>query len=164
MTQAGCDQASDLANTLGELEAKCLKLHGVEKAPHLEAGRAVDRRWFPLRDFAGDVKQRLKRLVVTPFLRKKEEEAEKAAIAAISAGAAPETVPQPKITAGTVKRSTALRTQTSAEVEDWKMLMAALAEHPDDEGNRAEHRQRVREGRHCAARDQDHQTKVGREK
>lgn len=129
LTQAGCDQASDLANTLGELEGKCNKLHGVEKAPHLEAGRAVDRKWFGLRDHAAGVKQTLKRLVVTPFLRKKEEEVEKAAIAAVSKGAEPETVPQPKITAGTVKRSTALRTQTSAEVEDWPALMAALADH-----------------------------------
>jgi hypothetical protein len=130
LTQAACDQASDLANTLGELEGKCNKLHGVEKAPHLEAGRAVDRKWFPLRDYAADVKQRLKRLVVTPFLRKKDEEATRAAIAAISSGAAPETMPQSKITAGSSKRSTALRTQTSAEVFNWELLIVALMEHP----------------------------------
>jgi hypothetical protein len=130
LTQAACDQASDLANTLGELSSKCNTLHGFEKAPHLEAGRGVDRKWFPLRDYAGEVKQRLKRLVVTPFLRKKEEEVNAAAIAKISAGAAPETVPQPKITAGTSKRATALRTQTSAEIIDWSKLLEALGEHP----------------------------------
>jgi hypothetical protein len=130
MTQAACDQASDLANTLGELEGKCNKLHGVEKAPHLDAGREVDRKWFPLRDHAAGVKQALKRGVITPFLRRKQDEAIEAQVAAITGGAAPETVPQPKITAGSSKRPTALRTQTSAHVTDWKTLLTALAEHP----------------------------------
>lgn len=125
------DQASDLANTFGELEAKIGALHDIEKQPHLDAGRAVDRKWFGLRDKAADLKRRLKLAVVTPWLKKKSDEAERAKVAAISAGAAPETLPQQRLTAGSSKRATALRTQTSAEVSDWIILIASLVEHPD---------------------------------
>lgn len=129
-TDAICDQASDLGNTFGELEAKVTALHKVEKEPHLEAGRAVDRRWFSLRDQAADLKRRLKLVVVTPFLRKKDEDAAKAKVAAIVAGAEPESLPQQRLTAGSSKRFTALRTQVSAEVTDWAALLAALKDNP----------------------------------
>ncbi len=129
--EAACDQASDLANTFGELETKVARLHVDEKAPYLEAGRTVDRKWFPLRDRAAELKKRLKLIVVTPFLNKKREEAEKANVAAISSGVAPEALPQTRLTAGSSKRPTALRTQTTAEVTDWDALLTALKSHPD---------------------------------
>lgn len=77
------------------------------------------------------MKRRLKLAVVTPWLRFKDEEARKAKVAAISAGAAPETLPHQRTTAGSSKRSTALRTQISAKVNDWGALLAALKDHPD---------------------------------
>lgn len=130
-SQQICDQASDLANTFGELEGKIAGLHKVEKQPHLDAGRAVDTKWFGLRDKAADLKRRLKLIVVTPFLTKKSEDVQEANVAAISAGAAPESLPQQRLTAGSSKRQTALRTQVSAEVTDWAALLAALKDHPD---------------------------------
>lgn len=129
VTEDASDQASDLANTLGEIEGKITQLHRAEKEPHLESGRAVDRRWFGMRDRAAEFKRRLKLIVVTPFLNKKFAEALR--LAAISAGVAPEALPQARLTAGSSKRATALRTQTSAEVADWPALLAALHEHPD---------------------------------
>jgi hypothetical protein len=125
------DQASDLANTFSELEGKIAGLHKSEKAPHLEAGRGVDTKWFGLRDKAADLKRRLKLVVVTPWLNKKTAEADKAAADAIAKGAAPESVPQVRTTAGASKRATALRTQKKAEVTDWGALLAALHEHPE---------------------------------
>lgn len=125
------DQASDLANTLGELEAKCTTLHRAEKEPHLEAGRACDRKWFGLRDHAADLKRRLKAVVVTPWLTKKKEESDRAVAAAIATGAPIETISAPKITAGSSKRSTALRTHYRAEVEDRAKLLDHLKDHPD---------------------------------
>jgi hypothetical protein len=125
------DQASDLANTFGELENKVTALHRAEKQPHLDAGRAVDTKWFGLRDKAADLKRRLKAAVVTPFLTKKADEVAKANVAAIASGTAPEALPQQRLTAGSSKRQTALRTQTSAEVTDWPALLAALKDHPD---------------------------------
>lgn len=125
------DQASDLANTFGEIEGKIKDLHKAEKEPHLEAGRAVDRKWFTLRDRAEDLKRRLKAVVVTPWLRKKDEDARAAKVAAIRAGAEPESLPQVRTTAGSSKRSTALRTQINAEVTDWRLLITNLTDHPD---------------------------------
>ena len=130
-TQAAADQASDVANTLGELEAMAVKLHKAAKEPHLEAGRAVDRTWFPLRDKAADIKTRLKRLVVTPFLRKQDEERQKTLSAEIAKGTPVEALPQTRTTAGSTKRSTGLRTQRSAEIADYAALLAHLAEHPE---------------------------------
>lgn len=130
-SEAISDQASDLANTFGEIESKIRELHKTEKEPHLEAGRVVDKKWFGLRDLAADLKRRLKLVVVTPFLNKKADEAAKAAQAAVQAGANPETLPQTRITSGSSKRSTALRTQISAEVTDWDAIITALKAHPD---------------------------------
>lgn len=128
---ATSDQASDLANTFGEIEAKIKDLHKAEKEPHLEAGRTVDRKWFTLRDMAADLKRRLKLAVVTPFLNKKADEAHRSSVAAVQAGAAPESLPTTRLTAGSSKRSTALRTQVSAEVTDWEVLLTSLHAHPD---------------------------------
>lgn len=130
-SDAVSDQASDLANTFGELEGKADRLRIAEKAPHLEATRAVDGKWQSIISRAAELKRRLKFVVVTPFLNRKTEEANRVAIAAISSGTAPEALPQPKLTAGASKRPTALRTQTSAEVTDWPVLLATLHEHPD---------------------------------
>lgn len=130
-TDDAVNQASDLAQTLGELEARAVSLHQIEKAPHLEAGRAIDKKWFGLRDLAADFKRRLKAAVITPWLTRKAEQAQAEASKAIASGTAPEALPTVRTTAGTSKRSTALRTQTSAEVTDWQALLYALHEHPD---------------------------------
>lgn len=131
LSQDICDQASDLANTFGEIEAQTKRLHKDEKEPHLEAGRLVDRKWFPLRDRADDLKARLKRIVVTPFLAKKDEDTRKAQIAAVTSGTAPDSLPAPKITAGSSKRSTGLRTYYMAQIEDKAKLLDSLKDHPD---------------------------------
>jgi hypothetical protein len=130
-TDDDCNQASDLAQTFGELEGKISRLHKDEKEPHLEGGRAVDRKWFGLRDRAAELKRRLKAAVVTPFLAKKVEETEKADAAAVLSGADPATLPNVRLTAGSSKRSSALRTYYRAEIEDKTKLLDALKDHPE---------------------------------
>jgi hypothetical protein len=130
-TDDDCNQASDLAQTFGELEGKISRLHKVEKEPFLESGRAVDRKWFGLRDRAAELKRRLKAAVVTPFLAKKVEETEKADAAAVLSGADPATLPSVKLTAGSSKRSTGLRTYYRAQIEDKAKLLDALKDHPE---------------------------------
>lgn len=125
------NRASDLAQALGELEARATALHKVEKEPVLEASRAIDRKWFGLRDRAAEFKIRLKAIVLTPFLLARDKAAKAAAVKAIAAGTPPAELPAQRSTAGTAKRSTALRTQTAAEVVDWDVLLNALREHPD---------------------------------
>lgn len=130
-TEAESDQASDLANTFGELEGKTKDLHKAEKDPHLEAGRVVDRKWFPLRDRAAELKTNLKRVVVTPFLTKKNDEIKKAQTAAVASGVAPDALPQVRTTAGSSKRATGLRTYYRAEITDKAQLLESLKDHPD---------------------------------
>lgn len=128
--QAIADQASDLANTFGELQNKIVDLHKAEKKPHLDAGRAVDGKWFGLRDRAEDLKKRLKAVVVTPWLTKKAQEAEAAKVAALTAGRSVEEAPQVRATAGSSKRSTGLRTHYFALIEDKAKLLDSLKDHP----------------------------------
>ncbi|MCL2452076.1 MAG: hypothetical protein FWD08_00250 [Alphaproteobacteria bacterium] len=129
--QAAADQASDLANTFSELQGKIDNLHKVEKQPFLDGGRAVDKKWFGLRDRADNLKRRLKAVIVGPWLSKKNEEAQAAAAAALAKGTPPEQLPEVKTTAGSSKRSTALRTVATAEVTDWIALLTHVQEHPD---------------------------------
>ncbi|WP_213287540.1 hypothetical protein [Bradyrhizobium sp. sGM-13] len=128
--QALSDQASDLANTFGELQNNIIDLHKKEKAPHLEAGRGVDRKWFGLRDRADDLKKRLKAVVVTPWLTKKAAEAEAAKVAAIQTGKSADEAPQVRVTSGSSKRSTGLRTHYFAVIEDKAKLLDSLKDHP----------------------------------
>lgn len=131
--QAACDQASDVANALGEMEKKADELRTIEKKPHLDAATAADNKWKPFVQKAADLKRKLKMMVVTPFLTKKAEEVQKATVAAVAAGAAPETIPDTKVTAGSSKRSTALRTVSKGEITDVKAFVAFLldANNPD---------------------------------
>lgn len=141
------DQASDVANALGELATRATDLHKVEKAPILEAGRAIDAKWFNLRDLASDWKAKLKLVVVTPFLKAQQEKvaeqqriareaAERAAAAAVAQGENPAVAaakamaenPVPRNTAGSSKRSTGLRNVTSANVTDWVALLTHLSD------------------------------------
>jgi hypothetical protein len=46
------DRAQSLRDLLLKLKGDAEKAHKVEKAPHLEAGRAIDRKWFDIRDMA----------------------------------------------------------------------------------------------------------------
>lgn len=124
------DQASDLANTFGELEKKADRLREDEKAPHLDAGRAVDGKWRTVINRANDLKARLKRYVVTPFLTQQEVEKQKVQAAAVAKGVAPDAVPEVRTTAGSSKRSTGLRTVKSAQIDDYAKLLDHLKEHP----------------------------------
>lgn len=130
-SEAISDQASDLANTFGELESKVITLHKAEKQPHLDASRVCDNKWFRLRDRAADFKRRLKAAVVTPFLAKKAAAVEAANVIAIASGVSPDALPQVKLTAGSIKRSTGLRTYYRAEIEDKAKLIDSLKDHPD---------------------------------
>lgn len=139
--QDAADRASDLANSFGEMEKKVGALHQVEKAPALQTCREIDTKWFALRDLARDLKGRIKLAVVTPWLRKKDDEAralkasaEKAARDAAEAGRPappPMAAAPPRTTAGASKRATALRTYYTAQIEDRAALLTSQKDHPD---------------------------------
>jgi len=129
-TQVEADRASDLANLFGELQKKAIALHKVEKEPHLEAGRSVDKKWFPLRDSADNIKSALKRYVITPFLQAKRAEQAALAEKAEKLGVADRFEPE-QIGAGSLKRTTALRTRKSARIDDIDTLWKHLKGNPE---------------------------------
>jgi len=123
--QNNADRASDLANMIAEIEKRVNGIHKKEKEPSLVAGRIVDRRWFPLRDRAAAAKQEIKAKVVTPFLVKLRREAEAEAEKARELGVE-QYLDQPKIGAGSIKRTVALRTKVSAKIVDYDALINSI--------------------------------------
>jgi hypothetical protein len=133
-TQEQADQASDLANRLGELAKKADTARVEEKRPHDEAAKAVQAKWLPLIG-AADIYKRIKAAVVTPFLAeldRKRREAEAAARRAAEEAAktgAPAPEPPPAATAPVKagsggRRSVALRTVKDIEIADRDVLLA----------------------------------------
>jgi len=123
--QAAADRASDVANSLAEIEKSATALHKVEKEPSLIAGRLVDKKWFPVRDSAAALKQEIKVKVVTPFLVRLRRDAEAEAERARELGVE-EFLEQPKIGAGSIKRTVALRVKVSAKIVDYDTAINAI--------------------------------------
>lgn len=130
--QAQADQASDLANRLGELHKRADTARAAEKKPYDDEAKAVQAKWLPVLG-AAEVYKRLKAAVITPFLvaeeqkrRAAEAEARKAAEEAAKAGAPiPEPVaakPAPKAGSGG-RRSVALRSVKVVTITDRAALL-----------------------------------------
>lgn len=98
-------RARSLQSELLGFKGEVVKLHKAEKEPYLEAGRAVDRKWFPLRDDAD---------VAALTLRKAMEgwEDQKLAMASLSTGEK-SNVPSPSTQiSGAVGRKASVRVKS----------------------------------------------------
>lgn len=130
LSQNEADHASDIANAIAEIEKRAIVLHKSEKQPHLDACRHVDGKWFTVRDHANSIKADLKAKVVTPFLvqlrRAAEAEAEKARELGVA-----DFLEQPKIGAGSIKRTVALRTKVSAKIVDYDAVLTTVKNNPE---------------------------------
>lgn len=129
-TQDDADRASDLANRLGEFWNKADNARKAEKKPHDDAAKAVQEKWIPVLT-AAEIYKRIKLVVVTPFLTKKQADERKAREDAAKAGAP---LPEPvrsTTKAGTRGRSVALRTIKQVEITDRAALLAYFAEGDD---------------------------------
>lgn len=125
-TQEHADKAANFASRFAELEKEADKNRTAEKKPHHERVKAIDTKWKPIENKAGDAKRRAKSLT-TDFLnaeraRKLAEAAEKAARG--EAVRADET----KVKAGTRAGSVALRTRNVGTVVDAVAFAQYLAE------------------------------------
>lgn len=69
-------KAQSLRSRLLELAGEAEKKHKVEKAPSLEEGRRIDKRWFPLRDMAQDAAKAIRAAMSAHETRKANAEAE----------------------------------------------------------------------------------------
>ncbi|MDQ2079518.1 hypothetical protein RA307_04930 [Xanthobacteraceae bacterium Astr-EGSB] len=126
-TKEESDQAADVADRLRKLEKRADELRDAEKRPHTEKANEAQRKWAPLVNRADDCKARLKKVVVTPFLNAEAARQAAAMAAAVKSGAAPEIVAPAKTTAGTTS-TVALRTVTSAVIEDYAKALAYFAD------------------------------------
>jgi hypothetical protein len=113
-------KAQSARSRLLELAGDADKKHDKEKAPHLEAGRAVDKRWFPLRDTAKvaadtiraalaahERRKDAERAAVEAARLKAEREAEQARLKAEATGRpAPVPPPLPPVPSATAPATT----------------------------------------------------------
>ncbi len=139
--QDAADIAANVAKSLTELKAKIIAAHKVEKDPHLQAGRAVDDKFFPLRDGLVDFASALKGEVVGPYLieqKRRADEAiamarkealEKAAAEAKTGDTPPDAIPAieaSKVTSGARGRKVSLVDVKRGKIEDASAFAAWL--------------------------------------
>lgn len=148
-------RAQSLRSRLLELAGEANKNHKAEKEPHLAAGRAVDKKWFPLRDLADAAakairgamdaweteklrRQREAERVAAEQARAAQEAADKAAAEGKPAPqpVAPPPPPPPAAMPGPIKgaygRAAAVKTVfVVTAVTDWSALFAYVREQPE---------------------------------
>lgn len=130
VSQADADACEAWIASLSKTGKAAEQQHKVEKAPHLEAGRAVDARWKPvLMSCEGAV--RMLKAALTPFLRQREVEKREQASKAIAAGAQPVRSDVRATTSGTHGRKVSMRTRRRAEIKDYPAALAFFADHPE---------------------------------
>ncbi|WP_457797591.1 hypothetical protein [Methylocystis sp. S23] len=78
-TQEQADKAANYATEFGKLEKRGQDKHKAEKAPHLEAGRAVDAAWKPVIDLADQKKRFMKKAFETWAVEEQRKRSEEAA-------------------------------------------------------------------------------------
>jgi hypothetical protein len=149
------DTAANYSAEFLKFEQRATEAHKTEKAPHLEAGKAIDAKWFvPIRDKAKTLKEKIKeiglawsraedarksedarkaneelRRIADEANRKVREEADKI-------GAAPPPVVKPvEVVAEKTKIGTgrviSARTETRYVVEDWRSVANFFASVPE---------------------------------
>lgn len=77
-TQAAADKAAIWAKKLSDITKRADEFHGIEKRPHLDAGKAVDDRWRELKDEPKALSVRLKRSIDAFAAAQKEIERKRA--------------------------------------------------------------------------------------
>ena len=142
-------RAQSLRDMLLGFKAAAEKAHKVEKAPHLEAGRAIDRKWFDVRDLAEAAanalrsamsvwetakfqKQQAAEKVAQDALRKAQDAAEKAGAPLPPLAAPPPPPAAPARIKGGSGKAASVATITQVEsVSDWSALAAFLCLQPE---------------------------------
>jgi len=152
--QATADKAATWSRRVGQLLTRAEAERELEKRPHLEAGRAVDAKWTPIRDDARSLVDRLKFHVGLWLKRQKREadekrrqaeeearflreqaEAERSPVEAaelVAEATAIEKSAEPeRIIAGRPNMRVGLRTVRVAKIVDYEACLAALKDHKE---------------------------------
>lgn len=129
IAQEEADRIANLADRLAELDKKAEELKRLERKPHDDALKYIQKRWTPILTMA-EVYKTLKYTLLTPWLQREEQrkkqEAEVAAAAGEPAAAEPR---RPRV--GTRGRAMTLKTQKTAEITDYKLCLEFFADSPD---------------------------------
>jgi hypothetical protein len=126
-TKDESDRAADLADRLRKLEVRADTRRRQLNEPHEDEIDKINGAWNPVRDLAADAKQRLKAVVVTPFLLARDAAEAKAREDAAKTGAPVAAPPPRKRAAGTSSR-VSLTSQKSAVIKDYDKALAYFAQ------------------------------------
>lgn len=130
VSQAEADKCERLANDFIGLKKKAEQQHEIEKAPHLKAGRIVDRRYKPLIEKAEALVRKLKN-AAQPFLIAREQEKLQAAAEAIAKGEKVVRADLRATTSGHSGRKLHLQEVTFAVIDDLDQVVLFFKNHPD---------------------------------
>jgi len=145
-TQVAADRLGNHIERLRGLWKKKEAERNVEKAPHLEASRAVDEKFRPILARLDETAQKIKdaigawlkaenaRIQAEAAAAKKKADDERAAAAAKGEELPkepPKKVTEPKAATAGSNRKVSLRTYVSATVTDWEKLTEALKDHEE---------------------------------
>lgn len=125
--QNEADKIANLTDRLSELWKKADEARKEEKRPFDLGAQAVQKRWAPVMLLAETYKN-LKYKLLTPWLKRLDDERKKEAEAAAAAGA-PIEMKRPR--AGTRGRAMSLKSLKRAEIYDYEKCLAYFAESPD---------------------------------
>jgi hypothetical protein len=132
--QDEADRAADLAERFQKLETRSEETRKREKAPHWDAGVAVDATWVPLREKAKGLKDKLKDLVIGPFLKRKQAalDAEHRRLQDMALTTdTPLPTAAPRAAAGSVGRKVTQRKKPVGEIVNIDEMFQALKTRPD---------------------------------
>ena len=155
------NQASDLAQRLGELGAKITALHRAEKEPFTRTAGARSTANGLAARYAAAFKARLKAVVVTPFLVARDKAAKAAAAKAIAAGTAPADLPAAAHHCRHHQTRDRAAHADAAEVVDWDALTCALHQHTEIRALAQKIANALGQGRHRFSWDHNRQNTGG---
>jgi len=128
-TQLEADQIANMADRLAELWKAADAARAAERRPHDEACREIQKKWAPLLVLAESYKN-LKFKLLTPWLKKLDDQQRTEAEAAEAAGEAPPSeVRRPR--AGSRGRAMTLRPRKTAKITDFAKCLEFFKESPD---------------------------------
>lgn len=120
-TRAEADLIANYATEFGKFQQEAVKFHKAEKAPVLEVGRAIDAKWFGLRDNAALLRGKLLDIGNVYIAAEQKRLADEARATAKEAGAPEPTAPPPRVRIGTTK-TVSQRGRTVFDITDIKAL------------------------------------------
>jgi hypothetical protein len=128
--QDEADRIANLADRLSELHKKADEARAQERRPHDEACKEIQKKWSPLL-VAAESYRNLKYKLMTPWLKRKKDEAIAETARAAVTGESPPLASTRRPRAGTRGKAIGLKTLKRAEITDYGACLAFFAQNPE---------------------------------